>query len=690
MRRAGSRACVLALAARAVRRRRRARRPGRCRRASSPTRSATTARPGLLVASGNVEVLYQGRVLRAARITYDEAADEIRAEGPLVLTDPDGGVLLADAAALTPDLTEGLISSARLLIAGQAAARRGRGRGAAATATPRSTGRSPAPARSAPRTRPRPGRSAPRASPTTPWSAGIYFENARVEVFGLPVGYVPRLSASPSPGSSARAACWCPSFSQSDIYGFGFKLPYYRVLGPSADATVTPFVTTSGGVAARGRVPAPLRRRRLRPLGRRRPRRQPRRPTRAAARIFGDGALPASRDGFVADFDLDVASDDSFLQQYDYSDADRLTSFVRVSRTRADEYVELGAVGFQSLRDDEDTATVPFVFPVLTYRRLIEAPATGGRARHRRRTRSASCATTAPTWCAPAAASTGSGSGCCRGACSPRRPARAVLDVYQVWNDPVQPDGDLRRAACRPPPAELRWPLVRATAPRRARHRADRPGDLVRVPRRDRRAERGQPAARVRRDQPLLAQPLPRRGPAGDRPARQPRRQLHPLRPGRLVARRDARPGDPRRAAATSSPTAPASPAAGRTTSARSTLDFGTGARRWSTGRCSTPSSTSGATSSRSPTTATRAGLQRRLRLSRRGRRQPLPRAAARDERARRSTPATGSTRTGRCAASGATTSSDGSNLRAGAGDHLRQRVRRVRPFGLAPLHLIG
>ena len=33
----------------------------------------------ILVASGNVEVLYQGRVLRADRIVYDEGKDEIRA-----------------------------------------------------------------------------------------------------------------------------------------------------------------------------------------------------------------------------------------------------------------------------------------------------------------------------------------------------------------------------------------------------------------------------------------------------------------------------------------------------------------------------------------------------------------------------------------------------------------------------------
>ena len=75
----------------------------------------------ILTASGNVEVLYQGRVLRADRIVYDEGKDQIRAEGDILLTDPAGGVLMADSAALTPDLEEGLITGARLLIAGKIA-----------------------------------------------------------------------------------------------------------------------------------------------------------------------------------------------------------------------------------------------------------------------------------------------------------------------------------------------------------------------------------------------------------------------------------------------------------------------------------------------------------------------------------------------------------------------------------------
>ena len=188
--------------------------------------------------------------------------------------------------------------------------------------------------------------------------------------------------------------------------------------------------------------------------------------TRAAAR-----SSPTARfrlgDGFVTDFGLEVASDDSFLQQYDYSDADRLTSFVRVSRTRADEYVELGAVGFQSLRDDEDTATVPFAFPVLNYRRLIEAPAIGGRvgidaqlARHpaRRRHQHGARRRRHRLAAAVAAAAGRARGDDRRGRCSTSTRSGTTRC------SPTAPG----RAACRPPPAQLRWPLVRATA--RAEH----------------------------------------------------------------------------------------------------------------------------------------------------------------------------------------------------------------------------
>ena len=72
---------------------------------------------------------------------------------------------------------------------------------------------------------------------------------------------------------------------------------------------------------------------------------------------------------------------------------------------------------------------------------------------------------------------------------------------------------------------------------------------------------------------------------------------------GRLASPSGAWSATPR---STTSPRAPASPVAGRTTSARSRSSF-PGASGSSTGRSSTPTSTSAATSSPSPTTATSA-----------------------------------------------------------------------------------
>lgn len=330
---------------------------------------------GILIAAGNVEVFYQGRVLRAERILYDERADEIRASGPLVLTDPVQGVVLADAATLSPDLREGLIAGARLLVANQlqlaaAEVRRTDGR---YTTLYRTIGSSCTICA---------GSSTPtwalRASRITQDAVArrIYFENATVEAFGLPIAFLPRLSV-PDPSVGRASGVLVPRALQSNIYGFGIKLPYYRVLSPSSDMTLTPFVTTGGAQLVEGEY-----RRRFSNGGF---------DVSGVLAIddglggdFGRGTFAARgafalARGFTGRFDVNLASDDSFLQQFDYSDEDLLTSTVRVLRTRESDFLELGAIAFQSLRAGENTGSVPLVLPEFTYYRLIETPRIGGR-----------------------------------------------------------------------------------------------------------------------------------------------------------------------------------------------------------------------------------------------------------------------------------------------------------------------
>ena len=409
-----------------------------------------------LTATGGVEVLYAGRLLRARSITYDARAEVIRAEGPITLTEGEDAVILADAAELDADLQAGLIRGARLMVAGQlqlaaAEVRRTEDR---YTTLHRVVASSCTVC---------PGDPTPiwavRASRVTQdeTSQRIYFDHATFEVLGLPVAYLPWLSV-PDPRVPRASGFLMPEFRQSDIYGAGFRLPYYRVLGPTADATVTPFLTTDGAVLVEGEY----RRRFLSGgfdlwavlaiddgMG-----------ERGRGAFSTLGAFEVGR-GFTAEFDVNLASDREFLQQFDYSDADRLTSFARVERTLADEYLALGGIGFQSLREDEPTDTVPLVLPEFTYRRTVQLPGPAGhlgfdlealgisRQVGLDMLRMGGGADWQGNWLLPRGVLAGA-------------VAALEFDYYQVRNDPDTPDTSMLRIT----PvgsAELRWPLVRRT-----------------------------------------------------------------------------------------------------------------------------------------------------------------------------------------------------------------------------------
>ena len=49
-----------------------------------------------VVAEGNVEALYEGRVLRADKIIYNKTTDRVRATGNVVIVDTDGSQQFAD------------------------------------------------------------------------------------------------------------------------------------------------------------------------------------------------------------------------------------------------------------------------------------------------------------------------------------------------------------------------------------------------------------------------------------------------------------------------------------------------------------------------------------------------------------------------------------------------------------------
>jgi LPS-assembly protein len=414
---------------------------------------------GEVVAEGDVEIFYEGRVLRATRVVYDEAAGVVRAQGPIVLVDPEGGVMLADSAELSADLREGLIEGARLLVEEKlqlaaVQARRRDGRFASLDRVVASTCTICV------------------GDPTPTWAirAGrvtqdelaerVYFENATLEVFGLPIAYAPRLSI-PDPRLRRASGFLAPEFLNSQIYGAAFKLPYYRVLGPSADMTVTPFLTTQGGALFEGEY-----RRRLYnggfdlsgviavddgldpELG-----------TNALRWTFaGEGAFRLEN-GYVADFDVSLVSDDVFLKQFDYSNADLLTSTAGLRRTRTFDVFALEGIAFQNLLPGEDVDQIPVILPDFVYRRDFSDSVAGGRLSAEAAllgvARDASDSMTRGTlgldWRRDWTVGPGLRAAATLG---------AALDSYWIWNNPDYPEG-LRNRATPDAALELRWPFVR-------------------------------------------------------------------------------------------------------------------------------------------------------------------------------------------------------------------------------------
>jgi LPS-assembly protein len=74
--------------------------------------------------------------------------------------------------------------------------------------------------------------------------------------------------------------------------------------------------------------------------------------------LFANGAFTLPRD-FTLSFEVQSASDDSYLLDYGVSDTDQLESTITLERVREDEYIAAQITHFESIRVDEDNTIQP-------------------------------------------------------------------------------------------------------------------------------------------------------------------------------------------------------------------------------------------------------------------------------------------------------------------------------------------
>ncbi|HEX6143002.1 MAG TPA: LPS assembly protein LptD [Geminicoccaceae bacterium] len=324
---------------------------------------------GVVRAEGNVEVTRGPRRLLADMIRYEEAADLMVAEGGVVLLEPTGEALFADRVRLSGDLLNGVVEQLRGRLVDNslfAASRGQRIQGTRiemdqATYTPCEVCEESA---FDPLWQLRAERIQHDQESQT-----VRYKNARFELFGVPVLYTPYFSH-PDPTIERKSGFLAPSVGSDSELGFTLETPYYFALAPNYDFTFSPIVTSEEGVVLTGEYRHLLEEGEFNLAG---------------SVTYATEAVDNARDTPEGDelrghvegegqfrlaerwqwgYDLAVASDDTYLQRYDFSNKSILNNRVYAERIWERNYLAINGYGFQGLRQSDDQGLIPIVLPL--------------------------------------------------------------------------------------------------------------------------------------------------------------------------------------------------------------------------------------------------------------------------------------------------------------------------------------
>jgi LPS-assembly protein len=198
-------------------------------------------------AVGGVELYYKHRVLQADRVVYNRTTKRLYAEGRAKLTDEKGNVTYAKQFDLTDDFAAGFAE------------------GVESVSTDRTRFTSPRVERSAGAvtvfnsgvyTACEPCKAHPERPPLWQIRAAkiienqqthiVYYEDAWLEVAGVPVAYIPYFSA-PDPTVTRQSGLLAPTITRSSYIGVGVTVPYFLDLAPNYDLTLAPTYFSSQG-----------------------------------------------------------------------------------------------------------------------------------------------------------------------------------------------------------------------------------------------------------------------------------------------------------------------------------------------------------------------------------------------------------------------------------------------------------
>ena len=199
-------------------------------------------------ARGQVQLYYQGRVLQADRVLYDRDKERVFAEGSAKLTEQDGTISYGNRIELTDDFKQGFVDSLRIDTTDQSFLTAARAERVDGNVNVLERGTYTA-------------CKACEDDPSKPplWQVRakrivhnkdehtVYYEDASLELMGLPVAWMPFFSA-PDADARRKSGILAPRYVVRNNLGVGVGAPIFWAIAPNYDLTVTPTLYSQQGL----------------------------------------------------------------------------------------------------------------------------------------------------------------------------------------------------------------------------------------------------------------------------------------------------------------------------------------------------------------------------------------------------------------------------------------------------------
>lgn len=324
----------------------------------------------IATATGHVEIAYDGRILIADKVTYNQKTDVVTADGNVSLLEKTGEVAFADHVVLRNKMKDGVVQTLSMLLtdksrlAGHDAVRSN------GTVTTMHRGVYS------------PCKICKEEGDDTPlWqikafrvihnteTKRIIYEDAFMEIFGIPVAYLPFFSH-PDPTVKRQSGFLIPEIGSSTDLGQEVTVPYYWVIEPNMDATIAPRFTSEEGIVYQGEFRHRVASGQYQFYGTGTwPETQtPGTPGDADFRgsLFGAGHFdlaPQWQWGFQAE----LVSDNTYLRKYDLSDATDLTNNIYVNNFDGRNSFTANAYYFRNLQPTATPDDMPWIAPIVDF-----------------------------------------------------------------------------------------------------------------------------------------------------------------------------------------------------------------------------------------------------------------------------------------------------------------------------------